>query len=132
MSSLPSWSSGSLSPSQCADKDNSFGPYAGACRGGFDFTLLFEETILFILPLVSFLLIAPFRLSYLARKQVKVVPSLLLYVKLVCRAKTPVRPTTVDAEVHPIVTVPLYLIGKHLRALTVAGERSMLLSLCPG
>ncbi|KAL9085185.1 MAG: hypothetical protein Q9165_007716 [Trypethelium subeluteriae] len=63
--------------------DNSFGPVVGNCRGGFDFTLLFEEAILFILPLGLLLLIAPFRLAYLARKQVKVLPGPLLYLKLV-------------------------------------------------
>lgn len=39
------------SPVACAHIDNSFGPHAGGCRDGFDFTLLFEETILTLLPL---------------------------------------------------------------------------------
>lgn len=39
------------SPVACAHIDNSFGPHAGDCRDGFDFTLLFEETILTLLPL---------------------------------------------------------------------------------
>ena len=75
------------SPVQCASKDDSFGPSIGSCRGGFDFTLFFEETILFILPLVLFLLVASFRLAYLARRQIKVIPSLLLWLKHVRYAK---------------------------------------------
>ncbi|KAI9709500.1 MAG: hypothetical protein M1820_003260 [Bogoriella megaspora] len=82
MSSLSSPSGAPTSLSQlCRSKDNSFGPYAGDCRGGFDFTLLFEETILFILPLAVLILIAPFRLYYLLKKQIKVVSSSLLYSK---------------------------------------------------
>ncbi|KAK7745878.1 hypothetical protein SLS53_002596 [Cytospora paraplurivora] len=43
--------------------DSSFGPgvKSADCRGGFDFTVLFEETILTILPAVCFILLAPFR-----------------------------------------------------------------------
>ena len=52
--------------------------------GGFDFVLLFEETILSILPLILILSIAPFRIIYLWRKQTKVRISKLLYIKLVC------------------------------------------------
>ncbi|KAF2873543.1 P-loop containing nucleoside triphosphate hydrolase protein [Massariosphaeria phaeospora] len=68
----------------CASVDNSFGPYAGErCRGGFDFTLLFEESILSIAPLALLLCIAPFRIFYLWRKQTKVSRSLLLPSKLI-------------------------------------------------
>ncbi|OCL10209.1 hypothetical protein AOQ84DRAFT_3965, partial [Glonium stellatum] len=66
----------------CATIDDSFGPYAQECRGGFDFTLLFEETILSILPLSILLLVAPFRISYLLRKRTKVIRSSLLPLKL--------------------------------------------------
>ncbi|KAF2186291.1 canalicular multispecific organic anion transporter 1 [Zopfia rhizophila CBS 207.26] len=68
----------------CASFDDTFGPWAGEhCRGGFDFTLLFEETILSILPLALILCIAPFRIFYLWRKRTKVSRSLLLPAKLI-------------------------------------------------
>ena len=69
--------------SLCERIDNTFGPYAGHCRGGFDFTLFFEETILSILPLVLFCFFVPFRTWYLIRKEFKVKRSLLLPFKLV-------------------------------------------------
>ena len=67
----------------CARVDDTFGPYAGDCRGGFDFTLLFEECILTIAPLGLLLVVAPWRLWYLFRKQKKVVWSPLIAFKLV-------------------------------------------------
>ena len=67
----------------CAAVDNTFGPHAGACRGGFDFTLLFEETVLSILPLALTLLAIPLRVTYLLRRDVKVKRSPLLPLKLV-------------------------------------------------
>ena len=67
----------------CKQIDNTFGPYAGACRGGFDFTLLFEESILSILPLALLLIVVPFRISYLVRRTIKVNPSTWLASKLV-------------------------------------------------
>ena len=67
----------------CKQIDDTFGPYAGACRGGFDFTLLFEESILSILPLALLLIIVPFRISYLVRRTIKVDPSSWLASKLV-------------------------------------------------
>jgi len=63
--------------------DNSFGPYAGNCRGGFDFTLLFEETILSIPLLAIFILILPFRTLQLYKNEKKVVRSPLQLYKLV-------------------------------------------------
>ncbi|KAF5590002.1 multidrug resistance [Fusarium subglutinans] len=48
--------------------DDSFGPYAGGCRGGFDFTLLFEESILTIPITALVLLAAPCRVLYLLHK----------------------------------------------------------------
>uniref|UniRef100_A0A8H7TNI7 ABC transporter TMD0 domain-containing protein n=1 Tax=Bionectria ochroleuca TaxID=29856 RepID=A0A8H7TNI7_BIOOC len=70
--------------SSCALIDNTFGPYAGDCRGGFDLTLLFEESIL-IVPLCCLLLLAaPVRVAYLLRKGVlKVEKSPLLYCKFI-------------------------------------------------
>ena len=69
--------------SSCVPIDNSFGPRAGQCRGGFDFTLLFEESILTIPLVVLLLLVTPFRLLYLLRRRPKVEGSALLYWKLV-------------------------------------------------
>jgi ATP-binding cassette subfamily C (CFTR/MRP) protein 1 len=70
--------------SPCILVDDTFGPYAGDCRGGFDLTLLFEESILAV-PILSLLLLAvPLRVFYLLNKgTVKVESSLLLYYKLV-------------------------------------------------
>jgi hypothetical protein len=45
--------------------DDSFSPWAGDCRGGFDFTLLFEESILAIPLLCIFILVLPFRMVQL-------------------------------------------------------------------
>ena len=67
----------------CARIDDSFGPHAKYCRGGFDFTLLFEESILSIAPLALLLIVAPFRIAYLFKRRTKVVRSALLFVKLV-------------------------------------------------
>lgn len=48
----------------CNAADNSFGPAVPSeCRGGFDFTLLFEQTILSILPCALFLLFSWFQLA---------------------------------------------------------------------
>ncbi|KAK0370729.1 ABC transporter [Colletotrichum limetticola] len=62
--------------------DNSLGPWAGElCRGGFDFTLFFEEAILAV-PLQSLLLLLlPTCALRLARSDVKVVPSILRWLK---------------------------------------------------
>ncbi|KAL2000414.1 hypothetical protein VTN02DRAFT_3098 [Thermoascus thermophilus] len=53
-------------------KDDSFGPYAGPCRGGFDFTLLFEESILIIPLHCIFLLALPFRAAWLIKRSDRV------------------------------------------------------------
>lgn len=70
-------------PSTCKRVDNTYGPYAGECRGGFDFTLLFQESTLSILPVGLLLIVAPFRISYLFRRTIKVDPSSWLASKLV-------------------------------------------------
>ncbi|KAF6834099.1 ABC multidrug transporter [Colletotrichum musicola] len=64
-------------PACPAGVDDSFGPWAGTlCRGGFDFTLLFEESILAV-PLHCLLLLAlPVRALHLAKSEVKVVASI--------------------------------------------------------
>ncbi|KAK3360588.1 ABC transporter [Lasiosphaeria hispida] len=71
------------SSSFCVAVDDSLGPHANSCRGGFDFTLLFEETILTILPLSLFSLIIPARSWYLSRRERKTKQSRLAAVKLV-------------------------------------------------
>jgi ATP-binding cassette, subfamily C (CFTR/MRP), member 1 len=70
-------------PSCPLNIDDSFGPWAKSCRGAFDFTLLFEETILAI-PLLSFFILCwPLRMWQLGRAQVKVRPSPLRFFKAV-------------------------------------------------
>jgi ATP-binding cassette subfamily C (CFTR/MRP) protein 1 len=73
-----------MASSSCAVVDDSWGPHAGDCRGGFDLTLLFQETILAI-PIASLLLLAsPLRVFYLLRKgTVKVDHTYLLYSKVI-------------------------------------------------
>ena len=64
--------------------DNSFGPFIalpGKVR--FDFTLLFEETILSILPSALFLLLVPPRILSLWRTPRKVTGSYLQTIKIV-------------------------------------------------
>lgn len=67
----------------CARVDDTFGPHARTCRDGFDFTLLFEDTILSLLPLGLLVLVAPFRILYTFKKGRKVVSSPLLLLKVV-------------------------------------------------
>jgi ATP-binding cassette, subfamily C (CFTR/MRP), member 1 len=73
-----------MQSSECTRLDDTFGPHAANCRGGFDFTLLFEETILSLSPLAIVLIIAPLRIFYLFKKEKKVVQSPVLSLKLVC------------------------------------------------
>jgi hypothetical protein len=67
----------------CHDLDNTLRIDAGSCRGGFDFSLLFEETILRILPIILMLIIIPVRLWHLSQRRQKVVGSWLVLIKLV-------------------------------------------------
>ncbi|KAJ5562000.1 hypothetical protein N7535_003537 [Penicillium sp. DV-2018c] len=67
----------------CRDLDNTLRIDAGSCRGGFDFSLLFEETILEILPILLILITIPFRLWHLSSRQNKVVGSWLIFIKLI-------------------------------------------------
>jgi hypothetical protein len=67
----------------CQQADNSLRPIPPLCRGGFDFSLLFEEVILGALPLALIVLILPWRIWHLFQKPRKVVPSTLEYAKLV-------------------------------------------------
>ncbi|KAL2024878.1 hypothetical protein VTK56DRAFT_3577 [Thermocarpiscus australiensis] len=56
----------------CVSLDDSFGPHADDCRGGFDFTLLFEEAILTLLPLGLLLHVIPPRIWFLLKRAKKV------------------------------------------------------------
>lgn len=68
----------------CGHLDDSFGPHAGGCRGGFDFTLLFEETVLTLLPLGVLLLVLPLRVWFLLTRPKKLaVGNYLAVIKLV-------------------------------------------------
>ena len=74
----------SPSPLFCQEVDSSLRVPASSCRGGFDFSLFFEEIILGIVPLGVVLVIVPFRLWHLFRKARKVEVSWLLWAKVVC------------------------------------------------
>lgn len=68
----------------CASvQDRTFGPWAQQCRGAFDFTLLFEESVLTLVPLCIMILFAPFRIAYLFRKKRKVEDTPLVHMKIV-------------------------------------------------
>jgi hypothetical protein len=54
----------------CTAIDNVVQLHAGECRGGFDFTLLFEESILILLPIALAVLIAALRFTALLRSPV--------------------------------------------------------------
>ncbi|EZF09743.1 hypothetical protein H103_08894 [Trichophyton rubrum CBS 288.86] len=67
----------------CASvQDRTFGPWAQQCRGAFDFTLLFEESVLTLVPLCIMILFAPFRIAYLFRKKRKVEDTPLVHMKI--------------------------------------------------
>ncbi|KAM5475676.1 hypothetical protein MauCBS54593_001368 [Microsporum audouinii] len=64
-------------PACARDVDLQFGPTVGPnCRGGFDFTLTFEQSILTITPSVLLLLFTPLRLYWLSRASLKTKSSL--------------------------------------------------------
>ncbi|KAL3590087.1 hypothetical protein FPOAC2_12269 [Fusarium poae] len=66
-----------------ASVDASFGPFVPPeCRHGFDFTLVFEQSILVLLPASLLLVIAPFRIFHLRNAPAKVAGHLLRSVKL--------------------------------------------------
>ena len=60
--------------------DDSFGPQLGS---KFDFTLLFDHTILSILPSGLMILLAPLFIFYYRRKPEVILPSALLWFKMV-------------------------------------------------
>ena len=63
--------------------DDLFGPIIDGCRSNFDFTLLFEQTILSIPPSAILLLLAPARLAKLWRSQRKTFRTPLRTLKIV-------------------------------------------------
>lgn len=67
--------------SSTVNLDDSFGPVYAQY---FDFTRLFEDTILSILPCVCFLCILPWRISWLLQEPRKVSGSALHAGKVVC------------------------------------------------
>lgn len=58
-------SSNTTTASICLSADNAFGPQLKGCSGQFDFTLLFEQSILSILPSALLLLLSPLRILQL-------------------------------------------------------------------
>ena len=67
--------------------DNAFGPIVTSCRGGFDFTLLFEQSVMIIGPAALVLLLTPYRLWWLTKEDVKVKRQWLYWVKQVSLAR---------------------------------------------
>lgn len=65
-----------------AGDDNRFGP---KLPGVFDFTLLFEQSILSLLPTALFILVTPLRVAPLLRRASRVQPGRLLWAKCVSR-----------------------------------------------
>jgi ATP-binding cassette, subfamily C (CFTR/MRP), member 1 len=64
-----------------SEQDNVFGPQL---RGSFDFTVLFEQSILSIAPTALFVVLAPFRIAWLLRRRDACARSgRLLWLKLV-------------------------------------------------
>ena len=55
-----------------ADVDDTFGPTVVGCRDNFDFTLLFEQSILSLAFSVILILLVPYRIARLCREDVKV------------------------------------------------------------
>jgi ATP-binding cassette subfamily C (CFTR/MRP) protein 1 len=69
-------------------QDDSFGPTVNGCRDDFDFTLLFEEAILAVVPSAIFLLLLSPRLVQLWRSQKMVRSSFLQLLKSVSEFRT--------------------------------------------
>ncbi|PYI06874.1 multidrug resistance-associated protein [Aspergillus sclerotiicarbonarius CBS 121057] len=73
-----------MSPACSLEADNVFGPVVShACRDGFDFTLLFEQSILGLIPAVAFLLASPLRVRHLAKRDVRTQRNTMRMAKLV-------------------------------------------------
>lgn len=69
--------------------DAAFGPVVdAACRDGFDFTLVFEQSIFVLLPAAMLVLMAPLRLLQLRKSPIKVADQASRMIKLVSRLTT--------------------------------------------
>lgn len=68
-----------------AHDGGSFGPIigTGGRADGFDFTLIFEQSIFTLIPAVIFLFAFPTRLFYLAKKDIRTSLSVFRIIKLV-------------------------------------------------
>ncbi len=77
--------------------DNVFGPVVNECRSNFDFTLLFEQSILSIGPAALLLLLAPLRFVKLLKASKKTTPSTLKLSKSVGK-DLPVTRSNADAR----------------------------------
>jgi ATP-binding cassette, subfamily C (CFTR/MRP), member 1 len=75
---------------ECTVQDDSaFGPIVAlACRNGFDFTLVFEQSILTLLPSVVYLVVCLPRIRYLWIENAKSLPNHALLWKLVSHSSS--------------------------------------------
>lgn len=64
-----------------AEEDRGFGPTIRWCRLGFDFSLLFQQTILSILPSAVFIILAVVRVGLVSRRPAVVASGWLSAVK---------------------------------------------------
>jgi hypothetical protein len=68
----------------CVAADATWGPWAGAsCRGGLDFTVTFEESILIILPTALLIIAAALQVAFLFGRPRQAVNGILLPMKQV-------------------------------------------------
>jgi ATP-binding cassette subfamily C (CFTR/MRP) protein 1 len=72
----------SSSTSCLPSADSAFGPIVSGCRDDFDFTIAFEQYFFSIVPSVTLLLFAPFRLRTLSRRNARVGGAAFKYTKL--------------------------------------------------
>ncbi|OGM41659.1 ATP-binding cassette transporter [Aspergillus bombycis] len=73
-----------MPPGCSLQADNSFGPAIDrSCRDGFDFTLLFEQATLGLVPAIAFLLACPLRLQTLVKRDVRTQPHIMRLAKLI-------------------------------------------------
>lgn len=77
--------------------ETSFGPVAD-CYDGFDFTLLFEESILTIVPSGIVLLLLPFWLRRISNTETKVATTWHHVAKLVRKVAEPTLPFCTDMD----------------------------------
>lgn len=79
------------SPPSCpVSLDSAFGPQVDVCRRAFDFTLLFEECFMSIVPSVLLLSLAPIRTYFLGGSRRKIGGSSFQILKLVSWSWDPV------------------------------------------